>query len=281
MLKVGKFFIIVLGALYIVSGCMASSSDEKKSKLDEGQVKYQLVWSDEFDYEGLPDSTKWKFDTKGNDYGWGNNELQYYTSSPGNAFVSNGSLAIVAREELIEGKTYSSARISTKNKFDFRYGKIEARIKLPHGQGIWPAFWMLGANHGSIDWPACGEIDVMEMVGGPNSDNTTHCTLHWEEDGKHAKYGESHSLSTGILGDDFHVFYVEWDKYEVKGIIDSTQYFIADISKPQSSEFHENFYILLNLAVGGNWPGSPDDSTTWPQTMEVDYVRVYQQSYNK
>ncbi|MCF8370050.1 MAG: glycoside hydrolase family 16 protein [Bacteroidales bacterium] len=276
MLKKGRFLFISIGALYILSGCASPSSNYSKSATSKTGEEYQLIWADEFDYEGLPDSTKWIFETKGNEYGWGNNELQYHTTGQNNAMVANGVLSITAREESIEGRDYSSARISTQNKFDFKYGKIEARIKLPYGQGIWPAFWMLGANIGTIGWPACGEIDVMEMVGGPDGDNTTHCTLHWDNDGKHAKYGQSHSLSTGILADDFHIFSAEWDDQEIRGFIDDTQYFKTDITPAQLSEFHNNFYIILNLAVGGNWPGSPDATTVFPQTMEVDFVRVYQ-----
>lgn len=267
---------ILAGLLLIVVACTTQPKDHSKSALAKSTDEYQLIWADEFDYDGLPDSTKWVFETKGNEYGWGNNELQYYTPSQNNATVANGVLSIIARKESIEGRDFSSARISTHNKFDFKYGKIEGRIKLPFGQGIWPAFWMLGANISTVGWPACGEIDVMEMVGGPNSDNKTHCTIHWDNDGKHAQFGKSHSLATGILADEYHIFSVEWDEKEIRGFMDSIQYFKTDITSAHQSEFHNNFYIILNLAVGGNWPGSPDATTVFPQTMEVDYVRVYQ-----
>ncbi len=235
-----------------------------------------LIWSDEFDYTGLPDPAKWNMETGGG--GWGNNELQYYTDSINNASVDNGILTITAREEQYGGNDYTSARINTQNKFDFKYGRIEARIKLPFGQGLWPAFWMLGANYSSVGWPSCGEIDIMELVGGTVSggDNTVHATLHWDNNGAHADYGESYSLPSGIFADDFHIFSVEWDDQEIKAFVDDTQYFVIDITDAGLSEFHNDFFVILNLAVGGNWPGPPNASTTFPQTMEVDYVRVFQ-----
>ncbi len=235
-----------------------------------------LIWSDEFDYAGFPDPSKWNIETGGN--GWGNNELQYYTNSQSNVAVENNILTITAREESVGGRDYTSARITTQNKFAFKYGRIEARIKLPYGQGIWPAFWMLGANINSVSWPACGEIDIMEMVGGSGNDNTTHATLHWDNEGQHASYGQSYTLPSGILGDDYHIFSVEWNNQEIKAFIDDIHYYTADITPAQLSEFQNNFFIILNVAVGGNWPGSPDETTSFPQTMEIDYVRVFQES---
>ncbi len=232
-----------------------------------------LFWAEEFNYSGLPDPTFWNMETGGG--GWGNNELQYYKSTETNAKVDNGVLTITAREENFGGREYTSARITTQNKFDFKYGKIEARIQLPYGQGIWPAFWMLGANFSSAGWPYCGEIDIMEMVGGSGKDNTTHTTIHWDNNGNYASYGESYSLPSGILADDFHIFSVEWDSQQIKGYIDGIQYYTVDISASGFSEFRENFFIILNVAVGGNWPGSPDATTEFPQTMKVDYIRVY------
>ena len=232
-----------------------------------------LLWSEEFNYTGLPDANFWNMETGGG--GWGNNELQYYTSTESNAKVEGGVLTITAREESVGGRDYTSARITTQNKFDFKYGRIEARIKLPYGQGIWPAFWMLGANFSSVGWPSCGEIDIMEMVGGGGRENTCHSTIHWDNNGDHAAYGESYSLSSGTFADDFHIFSVEWDAQRIRGLVDGTQYFVADITPAGLSEFQENFFIILNVAVGGNWPGSPDATTEFPQTMEVDYIRVY------
>jgi beta-glucanase (GH16 family) len=249
-----------------------SASQQVEIEQDAEGYLPGLIWSDEFNYSGAPDPEKWNMETGGG--GWGNNELQYYTEE--NAYVDGGLLTITAKKESVGGYEYTSSRMTTQSKFDFQYGRIEARIKLPYGQGIWPAFWMLGANINTVGWPACGETDIMEMVGGPGKDNTVHCTLHWDNDGEKADYGQSYTLSSGIFADDFHIFSVTWDENEIKGYMDDNQYFVADITPEQLSEFHQNFFIILNMAVGGNWPGSPDASTEFPQTMEVDYVRVFQ-----
>ncbi|MEZ5195211.1 MAG: family 16 glycosylhydrolase [Bacteroidales bacterium] len=238
-----------------------------------------LVWSDEFDYLGIPDPEKWNMEIGGN--GWGNNELQYYTDSESNAMVDNGILTITAREESYGGRDYTSARITTENKFDFKYGRIEARIKLPYGQGLWPAFWLLGANSSSVGWPACGEIDIMEMVGGNNGgDNTVYSTLHWDENG-HAEYGEPYTLEYGIFANDYHVFSLEWDSETIIAYVDGIQFYLIDITPTGLSAFQNNFFVVLNLAVGGNWPGPPNAETVFPQTMEIDYVRVFQEPAEK
>lgn len=242
---------------------------------DDPNYNPNLVWSEEFDYTGLPDQAKWNMETGGD--GWGNSELQYYTNSENNAYVDNGMLTITAREEQFGGRNYTSARITTQGKFDFKYGRIEARIKLPYGQGLWPAFWMLGTNINSVGWPSCGEIDIMELVGGSGGDNTCHTTLHWDNNGENAAYGESYTLASGIFADDFHVFAVEWDDQEIRGYVDGTQFYTADITPAGLSEFHKNFFVILNVAVGGTWPGPPNANTVFPQTMQVDWVRVYQQ----
>lgn len=242
---------------------------------DDPNYNPNLIWAEEFNYTGKPDPAKWNTETGGT--GWGNEELQYYTDSESNAYVENGVLTITAREEQVGGRDYTSARITTQGKFDVKYGKIEARIKLPYGQGLWPAFWMLGANFDQVGWPACGEIDIMEMVGGTNGDNTCHATLHWDNDGEHAQYGLSYTLTSGIFADNFHVFAVEWDDQEIRAYVDDIQYYVADITPAGLSEFQNNFFIILNLAVGGNWPGPPNASTEFPQTMQIDWVRVYQE----
>jgi beta-glucanase (GH16 family) len=242
---------------------------------DDPNYEPLLIWSDEFDYTGIPDPDNWNMETGGD--GWGNNELQYYTNTGNNAMVENGILTITAREENYMGNSYTSARITTQNKFDFKYGVIEARIKLPYGQGIWPAFWMLGANFSSVGWPSCGEIDIMEMVGGDDGgNNTVYSTLHWDNNGSHADYGQHYTLSSGIFADDFHVFSIEWDEKSITAYVDDNKYFVIDIAPSGLSEFHNDFFIILNVAVGGLWPGPPDATTVFPQTMEVDYVRVYQ-----
>lgn len=241
------------------------------------QSCYELVWNDEFNYTGLPDSTKWCFEEGGT--GWGNNELQYYTSKRiENAYVENGYLTIEARKEDYNGKDYTSARLITyQNGHSWKYGKIEARIKLPYGQGIWPAFWMLGNGiFEGTPWPGCGEIDIMEMVGGgEGKDDVIYGTMHYDDNG-HAEFGGSYQLSEGIFADAFHVFSVEWTQTQLKWYIDGIKYHEASLTPAYLSEFHKEFFILLNIAVGGNWPGNPDGSTVFPQKMMVDYVRVYQ-----
>lgn len=235
---------------------------------------YELFWSEEFDSTGFPDSKNWTFETGGG--GWGNNELQYYKANdPDNAWVENGILTITAIKEDFGGRNYTSSRIKTQDKFEFQYGKIEAFMKLPYGQGIWPAFWLLGENIYDIGWPACGEIDIMEMIGGTNRDNTSHATLHWDNNGNHASYGLPYTLSSGIFADEYHLFAVEWTPSTIKAYVDGNLFYTKAISEEELSEFHNDFFIILNLAVGGNWPGSPDASTVFPQTYEIDYVRVY------
>ncbi|UCG28555.1 MAG: glycoside hydrolase family 16 protein, partial [Bacteroidales bacterium] len=233
-----------------------------------------LVWSDEFNYTGLPDPEKWSFETGGG--GWGNNELQYYRDGTNNAEVVDGNLVITARKESYGGRDYTSARLITLHTGNFwQYGKIEARIKLPYGQGIWPAFWMLGKNFGAVGWPACGEIDIMEKIGGGTNESTVYGTAHWDHNGSYASYGGQVILSSGIFADAFHVFSIEWDSQRIKWFLDGKEYHVMDITPQALSEFHNEFFIILNVAVGGNWPGSPDLTTVFPQTMEVDYVRVY------
>jgi len=234
---------------------------------------WQLVWSDEFDSTSI-NPLNWTRETGGN--GWGNNELEYYTNRDTNAFIENGHLVIQALEENYSNRSYTSARLKTQSKKLFKYGKIEASIKLPYGQGVWPAFWTLGQNISSVGWPKCGEIDIMEKIGGAAEENKVYGTAHWDNNGQHAQYGNSYSLSSGIFADDFHKFTITWSELYIKWYVDDHLYNTIDITPSGLSEFHNNFFILLNVAVGGNWPGSPDASTVFPQRMEVDYVRVYQ-----
>lgn len=235
---------------------------------------YELIWSDEFNYTGFPNSEFWTFEEGGG--GWGNNEIQYYKAEDAdNSWVENGVLTITAINESFGDRDYTSARLITQEKFNFRYGKIEARIKLPYSQGIWPAFWMLGESFSEVGWPACGEIDIMEMIGGENNDNQVHGTAHWDNNGSHASYGGTYTLDSGIFADDFHTFSVQWTPEFIRWYVDGNQYHVMDITPGELSEFQEDFFILLNVAVGGNWPGYPDETSVFPQTMEVDYVRVY------
>lgn len=243
--------------------------------LHAGGQCLELVWSEEFDYTGLPDPDIWSFETGAG--GWGNNELQYYKAADSsNAWVENGTLVIKAKEESVQGSSYTSTRIVTRDLYEFRYGRIEARIRLPFGQGIWPAFWLLGANHSEVGWPGCGEIDVMEMIGGPGNENTVHGTAHWDNNGSHAQYGGNITLPSGIFADDFHLFSVEWNASSIKWFMDGILYHTLNTAPSSLDEFRNPFYIILNIAVGGDWPQYPDETTVFPQRMEVDYIRVYQ-----
>ncbi len=231
---------------------------------------YGLVWSDEFNGSSI-DQSNWSFETGTGSGGWGNNELEYYTSRSENARIENGNLVIEARKESYGGMNYTSARLKTQGKRSFQYGKIEARMKLPKGQGLWPAFWTLGSDIGSVGWPKSGEIDIMEHV---NNDGVTNGFIHWDAGGQ-ADYG---GPSFGVDVSQYHVYSIEWTPSAIKWFIDGSQFWEANIANSINSteEFHKNHFLLLNLAVGGNWPGSPNASTPFPAKMYVDYVRVYQ-----
>lgn len=231
----------------------------------------ELMWQDEFEGETL-NTSNWTFETGG--HGWGNNELQFYR--PENTSVKDGYLVITAKQENYQGKNYTSSRIITKDKQSLRYGRVDIRAALPKGQGIWPALWMLGSNFSSVGWPACGEIDIMEMIGGSGREKTIHGTIHWDNAGTHANYGDDYTLATGTFSDKFHVFSIVWTASSITWYVDDVQYNVADITPAGLSEFHNNFFFIFNVAVGGNWPGSPDASTAFPQQMIVDYIRVFQ-----
>jgi beta-glucanase (GH16 family) len=227
---------------------------------------WQLVWSDEFTSSI---SSDWVFETGNGSGGWGNNELEYYRSE--NASVQNGQLVIAAKHESYGGFNYTSVRMKTQGKKSWKYGKVEARIAMPAFQGIWPAFWMLGDNISSVGWPACGEIDIMEHV---NAENKTYGTAHWSDNnGNHASYGGN----TGVAVTGYHVYSIEWNANAIKWFVDGTQYHVIDITNGinGTGEFQNNFFILLNMAVGGNWPGFTIDNNAFPAYMYVDYVRVY------
>ena len=227
---------------------------------------WQLVWQDEFT-NGI--GPHWRFETGTGSGGWGNNELQYYRRE--NATVENGQLVITARREDFGGMRYTSARMTTQGLASFKYGRVEARIKAPSSSGMWPAFWMLGSNITSVGWPASGEIDIMEHV---NADPDIHGTIHWQgPDGGHASYG-GHT-ATNVA--DYHVYAVEWDERFIRWFVDGREYHVVDITNSVNSteEFHRDFFLLLNLAVGGNWPQWNIDESRLPARMYVDYVRVY------
>ena len=232
-----------------------------------------LVWQDEFNGTEL-DSKFWNFEEGNGNEGWGNQELQYYRKE--NTKVGSGYLTITAKKESFGGKEYTSSRLTTEEKKAFLYGRIDFRAKLPKGQGIWPAFWALGANIRTTPWPFSGEIDIMEMVGGgPGKDNTAHGTVHYE-DGGHKYIGGSTTLTSGDFYDKFHVFSLVWTETSLKWYVDNVEFYKFDSTGANKDEFRRSYFLLINLAVGGNWPGAPNASTVFPQKYIVDYVRVFQ-----
>jgi beta-glucanase (GH16 family) len=231
---------------------------------------WQLVWADEFHGSIGPD---WVFETGGG--GWGNNELEYYRKE--NATVVNDALVITAKKEEFGGYHYTSARMKTQYHKTWKYGRMEARIALPAKQGTWPAFWMLGANIDTVGWPASGEIDVMEQI---NTAGTVYGSAHWRADnGTQADYSQHMDTSVGA----YHVYAVEWDPDYIRWFIDGTQYNVMQITNGMggTDEFQKDFFLLLNMAVGGNWPGFTIDDAALPAKMKVDYVRVYQKGTGK
>jgi beta-glucanase (GH16 family) len=238
----------------------------------ESRSGMTLLWQEEFNGSSI-DAAQWTFEI-GNNNGWGNNELEYYRKE--NASIIEGKLMIEAKAEVFGGRNYTSTRMITKGKFDFKYGRVDVRAALPKGQGIWPAIWMLGANIDAVNWPKCGEIDIMELIGGGSGrDNKVYGTAHWFGDA-YASYGGSTTLTSGIFNDEFHVFSIEWNQTYIIWYLDEVEFHRIDITPAQLSEFHEDFFLILNVAVGGNWPGNPNTSTQFPQRMFVDYVRVFQ-----
>jgi beta-glucanase (GH16 family) len=240
-----------------------------------------LTWSDEFDAPdgSTPDPKKWTVETGGS--GWGNNELEYYTARPTNSRVEKGTLVIEALQEKFTGpdgatREYTSARLKTEKLFTQKYGKFEARIRIPKGQGMWPAFWMLGDDISAAGWPACGEIDIMENIGREPA--RVHGTIHGPGYSGAHPLGAPYDFPSGNVADDFHVFAVEWEPKEIRFYVDGKLYETrtpADLPAGTRWVFDHPFFLILNVAVGGGWPGSPDASTKFPEQMLVDYVRVY------
>lgn len=262
---------------------LSLSSCNTASKLQENTNKdYSLVWSDEFDGTAI-NTNNWSYQVE--PAGRFNNEWQAYTNSSDNAYIENGNMIIEAKyngQGLSQGN-FTSARMITQGKKNFKYGKVQARIKVPYGQGIWPAFWMLGSNikennpNGTVNWPYCGEIDIMEKVGGGIKEKELHGTIHFWEDSKNKwTYIGGKTTTTNNLADDFHVYEVEWDAEKIIWKLDGIEYHRQNISSSDYDEFRNEFYILLNVAVGGDWPGAPNSTTTFPQKMLIDWVRVYQ-----
>lgn len=248
--------------------------------------EYRLAWSDEFDGAAgaLVDPAKWVNETGGD--GWGNQEREYYTTSASNAALDgSGHLVITARAEPASSTLvcwygacrYTSARLKTKGLFEQAFGRFEARLRLPRGQGLWPAFWMLGSDIDRVGWPKSGEIDIMENIG--KEPHAVHGTLHGPGYSGGNGIGGSYTLAAESFADDYHVFAVEWSPTEIRWLVDSKEYrrtAITDLPAGTVWVFDHSFFMLLNVAVGGGWPGDPDATTTFPQQMLVDYVRVYQ-----
>jgi beta-glucanase (GH16 family) len=264
----GKF----LGARGLTSAAPLQSADKN----------WALVWSDEFDQPNgsAPDPAKWVAETGGG--GWGNNELEYYTARRSNSRIEDGNLVIEAVQEKYTGadgvkRDYTSARLKTQGLFSRAYGKFEARIRIPYGQGLWPAFWMLGDNIATVSWPGCGEIDIMENIG--KEPGKIHATIHGPGYSGDGAIGSVYELAEGKFADDFHVFAVEWEPNEIRFYVDGKLFETrkpADLPGNAEWVFGHPFFIILNVAVGGGWPGNPDASTKFPQRMLVDYVRVYE-----
>ncbi len=253
--------------------------------------KWVQVWSDEFDgAAGAPvDTSKWRYDTAdgcaGRNCGWGNNEKEYYATAPGNiALNGQGQLMIVARTAPAGGGLtcyygacrYTSAKITTRGKMEVAPGRVEARIKLAAGQGLWPAFWLLGRNIGAVGWPASGELDIMENRG--STPTTTSSAVHGPGYSGNTPFAHVHVLSGGTVADDFHTFSVEWDSLTIRYLVDDTVHYVvgrSQVAQYGSWSFDQPFFVILNLAVGGHFDGDPASDAIFPATMLVDYVRVY------
>ncbi len=283
-----SFLLIICSLLILHTNCAPKERDHanpldpeysnpNNSSNDEG---YTLVWSDEFNGIGSPNSSNWLYDIGVGNWGWGNNESEYYTARQENIKQSNGSLIITARHEVYGGRSYTSARIKTQGKHSWKYGRIEAKIKLPANDsgvtdpGVWPAFWTLGNDIGSKGWPACGEIDVMEFGGAQL--NKIHCYYHWANSGGYENIsGRSYTASDCLDG--YHVFRLDWDSEYLRTYYDDNLVTSQSIAGNNLTEFHQPHFILLNLAIEGNFvPSGTAIPANYPQRMYIDWIRVYQ-----
>ncbi|MDP5171081.1 MAG: glycoside hydrolase family 16 protein [Bacteroidia bacterium] len=271
-------------ALLALTACKVEPEEMKP--VDKGPTEYEgytLVWNDEFDDASIS-SLNWTYELgDGSDYGlaagWGNEEEQIYTNSAENSFIENdgdevSALVIVAKEE--SPGSYTSAKLTTQRLQSIRYGRVEARIKLPTDKGMWPAFWMLGDNIDQINWPGCGEIDIVELVG--QEPNVIHGSVHYTDStNRRSTFTTSQTLASGTFEEAYHDFRLDWTPESMIFSLDGVPYQTVPIGEDMK-EFQRSFYLILNIAVGGNWPGSPDATTEFPQKMYVDYVRVYRQN---
>jgi Beta-glucanase/Beta-glucan synthetase len=250
------------------------SSDSREESRSSSSSPY--LWNDEFDGDAI-DTSKWSFEIGTGASGWGNNEWEYYTDRKENAYIKDGVLHIRAQKEDYKGSKYTSARMITKDKFSFTYGTVEARIALPTGKGIWPAFWMLGQNIDKVSWPACGEIDIIEAI---NNENIVYGTHHWQYNGNHASYGNNtkdyYGTSKELDITQFHTYKMVWNEKLIAMYVDDFKYQEIDIEKAKDGleAFHKPQFFILNVAVAGNWPGFEVDDTQFPNEMLVDYIRV-------
>ncbi len=264
-----RFFIFAftLLAFAIIAGCKKDTSAGPADPDSTALPGWSLVWHDEFDGPSI-DTTIWNYEVNGN--GGGNNELQYYTHESRNAFIEDGALVIQALKENYLGKSYTSARFNSSGNRDWLYGRVDVRALLPEGRGLWPAIWMLPTDWVYGGWPYSGEIDIMELIG--DRPNIVYGTVHWGTTTEpHLRSGSSYTLPTGKFSQGYHLFSLEWTADSLKWFVDNVQYYSISNGPP----FDKRFHMVLNVAVGGDWPGSPDATTVFPQYMMIDYVRVY------
>ncbi|MCK9640264.1 MAG: glycoside hydrolase family 16 protein [Prolixibacteraceae bacterium] len=268
----------LINLLFLIFLINGSSHAESKFVKVPPDSKYKLVWSDEFDYSGLPDAKKWSFDVDGNASGWGNNEAQFYTKDRiQNAEVKDGCLNIIALKEDYQSKKYTSARLRTASKGDWLYGRLEVRAKLPDGKGMWPAIWMLSTDWKYGGWPASGEIDIMENVG--YDPFVIVASAHTKSYNHVQGTQKNNNLTIPDCYTNFHVYALEWEASEYRVFVDDQLYFTFKNEGTgfKAWPFDQKFHLLLNVAVGGNWGGKKGiDNTIFPRTMVVDYVRMYQ-----
>lgn len=263
----------------VIAFAFITISCEEEAEQTLPERNWELTWSDEFDGVAgtSPDASKWSYDIGTGNGGWGNQELQYYTNRPENVSQDgNGNLVITAKKESYNGSAFTSARIKTKGLFDQQYGRFEARLKTPYGPGIWPAFWMLGANVDTVPWPQCGEIDIMELRG--QEPNIINGTLHGPGYSAGNSITKAYALKNGRFDTDFHIFAVEWYADKIDFFIDDYLYQRLtrdEVEKKGQWVYNSPFFMILNVAVGGNYVGFPVDGTPFPQKMTIDYVRVY------
>lgn len=263
--------ILTLLALIAMAGC--ERDDHQKLE----QRNWQLVWSDEFEGAAgqLPDGSKWTFDIGTGQNGWGNQELQQYTNRPENVSLDgNGNLVITA---IRDGYNFTSARVKTQGLFSQQYGRFEARLKTPYGPGLWPAFWMLGDNIDAVGWPQCGEIDIMELRG--QEPHIIHGTIHGPGYSGGNPVSKSYTLTNARFDTDYYIYAIEWDENQIDFFVNNFLYQrITREDVPGEWVYDQPFFLILNVAVGGNYVGFPTEETPFPQTMVIDYVKVFQEA---